>query len=73
MSTAKDNKDSLLWSLEKAVQKVQTKSQDLEDKMGAVCVQVTQVWDVGELECHHALKAECLKWEACEARLVAQL
>ena len=41
--------------------------------MGAVCVQVTQVWDVGELECHHAVKAERLKWEACEARLVAQL
>ena len=53
-----------LWSLEKAVQKVQTKCQDLEEKMGAVCVQVTQVWDVGELECHHAVKAE---------RLVAQL
>ena len=62
-----------LWSLEKAVQKVQTKCQDLEEKMGAVCVQVTHVWDVLELECHHAVKAERLKWEACKARLVAQL
>ena len=41
--------------------------------MGTVCMQVTQVWDVGELECHQAVKAERLKWEACEARLVAQL
>ena len=41
--------------------------------MGTVCMQVTQVWDVGELECHHAVKAERLKWEACEARLVSQL
>ena len=51
---------------------MQTKCQDLE-KMGTVCMQVTQVWDVGELECHHAVKPERLKWEAREARLVAQL
>ena len=41
------------------------KCRDLEEKMGAVCEQVTQVWDAGELE--------CLKWEARETHLVAQL
>ena len=62
-----------LRSQEKAVQEAQTKCQDLEEKMGAVREQVTQVRDAGELERHRAVEAERLKWEAREARLVAQL
>ena len=68
-----EEKTKSLQSQEKAVQEVQMKCRDLEEKMDAVCEQVTQVRDAGELECHHAVKAECLKWEAREARLVAQL
>ena len=49
------------------------KCRDLEEKMGAVREQVTRVRDVGELERHRAVEAEHLKWEACEAHLVAQL
>ena len=61
-----------LRSQEKAVQEVQTKCRDPE-KMGAVREQVTQIQDAGELECHHTVEAEHLKWEAREACLVAQL
>ena len=62
-----------LRSQEKAIQEAQTKCRDLEEKMGALREQVTQVWDAGELERHHAVETERLKWEALEARLVAQL
>ena len=62
-----------LRSQEKAVQEAQTKCPDLEEKMGAVREQDTQVWDVGELERHLAVETECLKWEALKAHLVAQL
>ena len=40
--------------------------------MGTVSEQVTQVWDVGELESHRAMEAERLKQEAREVRLVVQ-
>ena len=62
-----------LQSREKAVQEAQTKCWDLEEKMGAVREQVTQVQDTGELERHRAVEAKRLKWEARKARLVAQL
>ena len=39
-----------LRSQEKAVQETQTKCRDLEEMMGAVREQVTQVRDAGELE-----------------------
>ena len=62
-----------LRSQEKAVQEAQMKCWKLEEKMGAVRKQLTQVRDVGELERHHALEAECLKWEPHNAHLVVQL
>ena len=62
-----------LRSQEKAVQEAQTKCRDLEEKMGAVREQVTQVQDAGGLERHRAMEAERLKWEAREACLVARL
>ena len=62
-----------LRSQEKVVQEAQTTCRDLEEKMGSVHKQVTQVQDAGELERHRVVEAERLKWEAREARLVAQL
>ena len=51
----------------KAVQEAQMKCRDLEEKMGAVREQVTQARDARELECHLAMEAEHLKWEAHKA------
>ena len=45
-----------LRSQEMAVQEAQTKCRDLEEKMGAVREQVTQVRDAGELERHRAVR-----------------
>ena len=47
-----------LRSQKKAVQEAQTKCQDLEEKMGAVREQVTQVWDAEELERYRTAEAE---------------
>ena len=43
----------------------------LEKTLDAICAEVTQAWDTEELERHRAAEAEQLKWEACEAHLVA--
>ena len=58
---------------ETAAQELQSKCQALEETCDTVHAQVSRARQEGELERLRAVESERAKWEACEARLVAQL
>ena len=58
---------------ETAAQELQSKCQALEETCDTVHVQVSRARQEGDLERLRAVESERAKWEAREARLVAQL
>ena len=72
MSQLEETTESL-QSQEKTAQEAQSKCQSLEESLGVILEQVTQVRDAEEPKRHHTVDAKRSKWEEREARLVAQL